>query len=118
VTKEQLTEIFMRELDLNPALYKKYLWAWWQNPISKTSLRLTKSGHDCLVNFVKLESHSVRVKSEQLGKNLKIFLLLDKLITTPFYIPRRDTIVFFGERDLIMLQLMGGDLDQYLDNLS
>lgn len=117
MTKEQLTEIFMRELELDPALYKQYLWSWWQNPISKTSLRLTKSGHDCLVNFVKLESHSMKVRSNQLGRSLKIFLLLDRLITTPFYIPRKDTIVFFGERDLIMLQLMGGDLDQYLENL-
>ena len=59
----------------------------------------------------------MRVKTN-IGKNLKIYLQLDKLITTPFYLQRRDTIVFFGERDLIMLQLMGGDLDQYLENLS
>lgn len=107
----------MRELDLDPAKFKTYLWSWWQNPISKTSLRLTKAGHDCLVNFLKLESHTMRVKGS-IGKNLKIYLLLDRHITTPFYIPRRDTIVFFGERDLIMLQLMGGDLDQYLENFN
>lgn len=116
MNKEELTKIFMRELDLNPELYKKYHWSWWQNPISKTSLRLTKAGHDCLVNFLQLESYSVRIKSEQLGKNLKIFLLLDRHISTPFYIKRIDTIVFFGERDLIMLQLMDGNLDQYLEN--
>ena len=70
----------MRELKLDSALYKQYLWSWWQNPISKTSLRLTKAGHDCLVNFVKLESHSMKVRSNQLGRSLKIFLLLDRLI--------------------------------------
>ena len=114
MTKEQLTDIFMRELDLDTALFKRYLWSWWQNPISKTSLRLTKAGHDCLVNFVKLESHSMKIKS--IGKSAKIYMLLDRHLTTPFYIPRVDTIVFFGERDLIMLQLMGGDLEQYLEN--
>ena len=106
----------MRELDLDPEKFKHYLWSWWQNPISKTSLRLTKAGHDFLVNFLKLESHSMRIKS--IGKSAKIYMLLDRHLTTPFYIQRSDTIVFFGERDLIMVQLMGGDLEQYLENFT
>ena len=106
----------MRELDLDPEKFKHYLWSWWQNPISKTSLRLTKAGHDCLINFLKLESHSMRIKS--IGKSAKIYMLLDRHLTTPFYIQRSDTIVFFGERDLIMLQLMNGDLEHYLENLN
>lgn len=113
-----MTRIFISEANLSPSDFKSYLWSWWQNPISKTSVRLTHAGFVFLTKTLDIEHHKMTIKSDQLGKNLKILSLLDKHITTPFYLPRRDRIVFFGSNDLIMLQLMDGNLDQYLENFT
>jgi hypothetical protein len=113
MTKEQLTLVFMTVLEIDHIHYKRYLWLWWQNPISATSLRLTQTGYEVLRDQLHVAYYAMRVDSS-LGKNLKIYLLLDRLITSPFYIQHRSRVIFFGESDKIMLELIDGDLDRYL----
>ncbi|CAB4130095.1 hypothetical protein UFOVP116_267 [uncultured Caudovirales phage] len=91
-------------------------WAWWQNPVNSSSWRLTKLGHELLKETLKVESLTLTVKNT-LSHN-KTLLLLEKYLTSPFYIQRSDRIVFFGGHDSIMLTLMDNNLDQYLENLS
>lgn len=50
--------------------------------------------------------------------NNRHLLQLDHLIASPYYIQSRNFLQLFGEDDAIMLSLHGGDLAQYLDNLS
>jgi hypothetical protein len=45
-------------------------------------------------------------------------LWLDRLIASPYYIRSRHMLELFGEDDAIMLSLHGGNLSQYLENLS
>ena len=47
-----------------------------------------------------------------------VFLQLDQLMTEPYYIGSRKQIQLFGEADVIMLELHGGNLAQYLENLA
>lgn len=104
----------MSESNIDPAKFKDCCWAWWHNPTSKTSMRLTLRGFTALTELGM--KHSNMKVDSSLGKNLKIYMLLDRHMTAPFYIVRRDRIAFFGDTDRIMLELMGGDLDQYLKN--
>lgn len=116
MNKEQLTHAFMAAAQIPAEEYKDCLWRWWQNPTNDRSLRLTEAGFRFLKERLGVEHYAMKVESS-LGKNLGIYLKLDRLITSPFYIQNRSRIIFFGEQDKVMLELMDGDLDQYLKNL-
>ena len=113
MTKRELTLAFMSALGIPESEYKTYLWNWWQNPISATSMRLTEPGFRVLKDQLQVEHCAMKVESS-LGKNLKVLLQLDRLITSPFFIQHRSRVVFFGSSDIVMMELIGGDLDQYL----
>lgn len=116
--KPTLTSIFMKEVGLgdDPAKQKLYLWTWWANPQSKTSLRLSPAGFKFLTDVLNLESYSY--SPPPFYNTIKISLQLDKYMSVPFYMPKTKNITLFGERDAIMLTLMDGDLVNYLENLS
>lgn len=117
MTQTEMTRVFMREMKLPDDKFKDFRWSWWHNPTNENSMRLTESGYKLLKNYLNIEHFSATVKTT-LGKNLKIFLLLERNIKSPYYIERANRITFFGEQDFIMLTLMDGNLDQYLENLS
>ena len=47
----------------------------------------------------------------------KTFIKLERALSSPYYIQDLGSITVFGEEDLIMLQLHGGDLETYLSNI-
>lgn len=114
--KDSLTAAMMAEAKLLDTDIKKCKWAWWQNPSNPNSWRLTKNGHDILRDTLKVESLTLTVKNS-LSSN-KTLLLLERYLTSPFYVQRIDRIVFFGGHDSIMLSLLGNNLDQYLENFT
>ena len=89
---------------------------WWYNPINHNSLRLTHVGFKWFTQHAKLKSYEIKLPEEQ--KILpKHYLQLEKLFEEPYYIKGRGSIVVFGERDAVMLQLHAGNLTAYLNNL-
>jgi hypothetical protein len=114
--KKDLTVLFLREAgNASPTEeeVKAALWTIWRNPISSTSLQLTKYGHDFLIKPVQLHHYSFKL-STPLALSGKFLLGLDKHLTTPFYLHGTSKITFFGERDAIMLSLTGFDLAKYI----
>lgn len=89
---------------------------WWYNPINQNSLRLTNVGFKWFTQHGKLKSYEIKLPEEQ--KILpKHYLQLEKLFEEPYYLKGRNSIVVFGERDAIMLQLHAGNLTAYLNSL-
>jgi len=116
--KRQFTEIFLKEAGISYTEdeLEKYVWRWWINPVSKTSLRLSNAGFDFLTQQVHLECYTYKLHKDYRTTS-KALLQMGKYLTTPFYLYRQ-TITFFGERDAIMLALSGNNLAQYLDNFT
>lgn len=119
MTKNELTILFLEHVGLatDPATVKEYLWAWWHNPISSTSLRLSATGEEFAKTTMGLTSYKYKLKKDLLN-TAKVYLWLDKYLTVPYFLPNRGNIVFYGEKDAIMLAMHGGDLAQYLENFT
>lgn len=96
---------------------KKALWSWWMNPVSKSSMRLTEAGSEFLTNDLKLASYKYTINKE-CDRTHKVLLQLDKHLSVPFFLGPRRSIIFYGEKDAIMLGMMDSNLNAYLDNLS
>jgi len=100
----------------DPARFVGVEHQWWYNPINHNSLRLTHVGFKWFTQHGKLKSYEIKLPEDQ--KILpKHYLQLEKLFEEPYYIKSRASIVVFGERDAVMLQLHAGDLTSYLNNL-
>lgn len=119
-SKKELTKLFLEKAGMptDDENVKKYLWAWWTNPISKTSLRLTEYGATFLVTALDIEQYEYKLTDEAGPFPSKLLILMDKYITVPFYLAQRKKIVFFGERDAIMLALHGNNLFSYLTSFT
>lgn len=119
-TKKQMTEVFLAEagLDVTPEKVNQYIWTIWFNPIHKHSMRLTDAGCVFLTNSVKLEHYDYTLKESKYSLASRIYILLDKHMTVPFWLGPRKKIVLFGEVDAIMLALHGNDLTAYLETFS
>lgn len=119
MTKEEMTSMFLTEsnIESSTTTLRLYVWKIWQNPLSKTSYRLTKEGYNFLSTIVQLKHYPLELKSNIMltGRTL---LALDKHLTTPFYLDGSKKIIFFGEKDAIMVTLTGCNLMQYLENFS
>lgn len=87
---------------------------WWVNPLNSQSLRLNNYAFKLLSKVGKKKFHIVELSSFISGKQ---FLQLQKQFTEPYYLYRTDKIAVLSEKDAIMLQLHGGDLGTYLNNL-
>lgn len=87
---------------------------WWYNSINPSSLRLTRQGYDWIKKHTPIKFYSVTLQSKILPKQL---LQLERLIKNPYIIRQLDKLELVGEEDVIMLQLHGGDLVTYLNNL-
>lgn len=87
---------------------------WWKNPINQSSLRLTSVGYKWFTNAAKYKSYPIELKERILPRQM---LQLERLLTSPYYIKQLKVLYVFGETDAVMLQLHGGNLVAYLDNL-
>lgn len=86
---------------------------WWVNPINPASMRLSRMGFMWFHDMAKRPNHEITLSHELTARHL---LQLERLITEPYFIKKRSLIVF-GERDAIMLQLHAGNLAAYLNSL-
>jgi hypothetical protein len=86
----------------------------WSNPLNENSLRLSRGGF----TWVEVNTHS-KFWSASINEQMmpKTFLKLERALTSPYYIKDLKTLIVFDQKDLIMLQLHGGDLEQYLNNV-
>jgi hypothetical protein len=117
MNKNELTRIFLTQakIELTEKVFKNALWAWWFNPVSPCSLRLTENGHNFLVKQLQLQSFEFPCKDVELtSKNL---LKIDRTFTSPFFLTHK-SIILFGGTDASMLLLMEGDVFNYLKSLS
>jgi len=87
--------------------------SWWTNPINPDSMRLNRAGFIWFHDVARQISHDVELQHALTAKH---FLQLERLITEPYYI-KKCSLVLFGERDAIMLQLHAGNLTAYLNSL-
>lgn len=116
ISKKELTNLFLKELGTTPAdekELKEFLWAWWINPLSPTSMRLTGVGHVLLSTKLNLKKYEFSLPEEFVFTS-KMLLKLDKHLTSPFFIQKKK-ITIYGESDSIMMALHGGNLMQYLN---
>ena len=87
---------------------------WWYNPINSRSLRLTRVGYNWINKHTKFKLHSIKLQAKILPKQL---LQLERLLRGPYFINNLTHLYVHNEQDTIMLQLHGGDLGSYLNNL-
>lgn len=116
MNKEELTAAFLKEAGIDSVDVKKWMWKLWRNPFSKTSLRLTDEGFVFLNETLGLENYTYKLPKGQYDSS-KIYIWMDKHISTPFWLDGRTKIIFFGTRDSMMLSLYGNDLKAYLQTL-
>jgi len=87
---------------------------WWYNSINSNSLRLTKVGYAWIERHTDLKLHEVKLQEKILPKQL---LQLERLLGQPYFIKTLSNLMVMSEQDAVMLQLHGGDLPTYLNNL-
>ena len=87
---------------------------WWQNPINATSLRLTSVGYKWFTTAAKLKAYPIELTEKILPRQM---LQLERYVKSPYFIKQLKMIYVFGDQDAVMLQLHGGNLVAYLDNL-
>lgn len=115
-SKKDLTKIFLTELGIPCQEHKtfmRWVWSWWANPVSPTSMRLTAAGHTMLTEKLMLKQYEFTLPKGMKWTGITL-LQLDRNITSPFFIKGTTKIVFYSEQDSIMLALHGGDLIRYL----
>lgn len=88
----------------------------WYNKLNPSSLRLT---HEGLLWFTRSQTkfHTIELADPIRPKQM---LQLEKLLNSPYYLrqmAQKPSIMVSNEQDAVMLQLHGGDLNTYLDNL-
>jgi hypothetical protein len=88
---------------------------WWFNPTNHYSLRLTKLGYDWTRKYSHVQYYEIKLSHGISSKNL---LQLERLLHSPYYIKTLKQLMVYSDTDAIMLQLHGGNLDQYLGNLA
>lgn len=116
LNREQLVKDTCIALGVSPTasqLEQAHLIVWF-NKINSQSLRLTYEGFKWFSRETKF--HQIDLVNEIYPKQL---LQLEKLLSSPYYIrkQKQQSLFVSGEQDAIMLQLYGGDLNTYLNNL-
>jgi hypothetical protein len=87
---------------------------WWKNPLNPHSLRLTPQGHRWIKRHTDIVFHAVAVSSDVKYRQL---LQLERVFRSPYYLATTGYLYVHSETDAVMLQLHGGDLATYLNNL-
>ena len=117
--KKEYTKLFLEQAGFSTTeqAIKEHLRMWWYTPYSPNSLRLTSKGSKFLTQILRLDNYKYDLKE---GTKLTghLTIQMSKHLSAPFYLPDRNTIVFYGQTDATMLALMAGDLASYLENFS
>jgi hypothetical protein len=121
LNKKDYTKLFLEKggVEATDAAVKEAMKKWWATPYSPLGYRLKSTGCQYLIQDLKLSYFKCQVKAD-FQESYKMMLAMNKHLKAPFYFTQRDVspryLVCFGETDRFMLALMGGDLQQYLEN--
>jgi len=116
--KRELTKLFLEKagLDTSPEYVKTRLLEWWVAPLSPRGLHLSKAGVEFVDEVLQLEKYTYVIKKD-CPRTLQTISRMNKFLSAPFYWKGQKLIVY-GETDAVMLGIMGGDLQQYLENFT
>ena len=119
LSKKQLTELFLKEAGFSSSegSVKEWMKIIWVTPYSPIGFRLSAKGHAFLSSTVKLQNYTYKIKPGTV-KSLKMFLQMNKYLECPFYLKGDESITLYGETESIMMGLMSGDIQQYLENFT
>lgn len=119
MNKRELTKLFLEQVgtDSSEEAISEFLPLWWVTPFSPIGLRLSTEGNNFLKKILKLQHYSYKIKEDTV-KTLKLYLLMSKYLSSPYYLQGQNTIVIYGEQDAIMLSMLNGDIAQYLENFT
>ena len=110
--KVEITKLIMRELEIEPTPknIKQCLIKWWQSPRKKAEkgFWLSTQGFETFKQ-AGIKNYLITFEEPiQLFEN-KFIIWLDNSIECPFYITKKEIIVF-GERTAVQLMLMSGNI--------
>ena len=116
LNREQLVKDSCAALGITPTadqLEKSHRIIWY-NKINYQSLRITYEGFKWFGRTMKF--YQVDLVNDVYPKQM---LQLEKLLKSPYYIrkQKQQSLFVSTDQDAVMLQLHGGDLNSYLDNL-
>lgn len=116
LTKKELTKLFLEqaEIEFDDRSFKVYHTYWWHAPLSPVGFRLTAPGAEFLDTVLKLQKYSYPLKKD-FPRTMMMMRLMRRHLSVPFFLNNK-TIDFYGEKDAIMMAMMGCDLQQYLEN--
>ena len=113
--KETYTKIFLRQAGktVNDIAVKEFLPVWWQNTRNKSEggLRLTDEGFRFITEDLDLQTYGVPYPID-FEFTTQTILFLDKFITCPYYLGRKELIVT-DEKKALELHLFAGDIKKY-----
>lgn len=116
-TKQEFVVNMLADADIaqhfiNPRTEQIYHLIWY-NPINARSYRLTQFAFSILSKKYPVYSYSL----DELISN-RVLLELEKNFKFPYFIHGRRQISLFTDTDVVMVELLGGDIMQYLHRLS
>ena len=119
--KRKLTEELVKQLDPDSdTTVKQAMRTWWFNLRKNGGMRLTGPGYTVFTEQLDLARYEWPIQDPH-GLTQRRLLDLDRKLHMPYYlhavkgIPK--TIVFFGSKEAVMLNLYG-DLNRFLDTLT
>ena len=113
--KETYTKIFLKQADkaITETALKEYMPKWWQNTRAKDEggLRLTDEGFRFIKEDLELQTYDVPYPPD-FEFTTQTIIFLDKFITCPYYLGRRELVVT-DEKKALELHLFSGDIRKY-----
>jgi len=117
--KPQLTRELVKQLDSDSGITVPHaMRSWWFNLRKNGGMRLTSAGYNVFTNELDIARYEWNIP-DPMAFTQRVILALDRKIQMPYYIvtikgiPKK--IVFFGNREAVMINLYG-NLQQFLDN--
>ena len=111
--KTEITRYVAQEAGLptDEKSIRKLVPVWWQNPRKRDvgGLKLTDEGFARLTAYIK--AHRVRFDEEVEYTN-QLILRLDRFITCPWYVKKKDVFVF-NEKMAVQLVLFSGNIAKF-----
>lgn len=92
----------------------QYIQKIWMNPRETGGFRLTETGYDIFKKKLEIESHVLKLDTEN-TRSLATLLNLDRYLPCPYYIINIRTLEIFGEREAILFALHGNNLTRLLE---
>ena len=113
--KETYTKIFLKQADktITESALKEYMPQWWQNTRAKDEggLRLTDEGFRFIKEDLDLQTYDVPYPPD-FEFTTQTIIFLDKFITCPYYLGRKELVVT-DEKKALELHLFSGDIRKY-----